>query len=191
MKFVKCKVEGCENNAYWRAHGCLNMCNAHYRRFKRHGSFQKQSRISIAVLWLKQFIATKETSCINWKFSKNKQGYGCLNCKGLPRLAHSAMCTLAHGARPNGADAAHSCGNPSCINPNHLRWATRSENMNDRLIHGTDARGEKSPVARLTQEQVEYLRAGARESQKELAQQWNVDPSTLSKAKNGKSWSWL
>jgi hypothetical protein len=42
--------------------------------------------------------------------------------------------------RPNGAQAAHSCGQASCVNPAHLRFATAVENAADKNIHGTHRR---------------------------------------------------
>lgn len=37
----------------------------------------------------------------------------------------------------DGDEAAHSCGNKTCINPRHLRWADHASNMEDAKAHGT------------------------------------------------------
>jgi len=45
-----------------------------------------------------------------------------------------------------------------CINPKHLRWATRQQNALDALEHGTSsmfAAGEAHPNAKLSQADVE------------------------------------
>lgn len=82
---------------------------------------------------------------------------------------------------------AHSCGNghTGCVNPNHLRWDTRTGNLSDKLIHGTHNRGEKSPVSKLTNQEVEKIRALLSvKTQAEIALMFGVTQSNISKIKN-------
>jgi DNA-binding transcriptional regulator YiaG len=91
-------------------------------------------------------------------------------------------------------DAAHSCGkgHEGCVNPAHLRWDTRSGNFSDKLAHGTDNRGEKSPVSKLTESDVIKIREmRGTVSQSQLAKMFNIDQSNVSKIQSGHSWSWL
>ncbi|WP_442800462.1 HNH endonuclease signature motif containing protein [Sphingopyxis sp. 113P3] len=49
-------------------------------------------------------------------------------------LAHRVACTIAHGSPPEGkASALHSCDNPPCCNPAHLRWGSHKENTADAI----------------------------------------------------------
>lgn len=54
---------------------------------------------------------------------------------GYPRYNKTAMHRWAYayfiGPIPNGADVMHTCDNPSCVNPLHLRVGTRRDNMRD------------------------------------------------------------
>lgn len=53
------------------------------------------------------------------------------------------VCSAFHGDPPSdGHQAAHNNGNPKDNRAENLRWATRSENMKDCLIHGTRAMGK-------------------------------------------------
>ena len=38
---------------------------------------------------------------------------------------------------PSKIDLCHACGNEKCSNPKHLYWGTRSENVQDAIVHGT------------------------------------------------------
>jgi len=104
-------------------------------------------------------------SCLIWPYAKLPGGYGVIKLKGwrVNQYVHRLVCEHANGPPPAGLYAAHCCGNASCVNPYHLRWATPRENQMDRHAHGTiirpDARGERNPSAKLTEAQVRWIRA--------------------------------
>jgi len=88
-------------------------------------------------------------------------------------------------------DAAHSCGERMCINPRHLRWATRKENEADKVAHGRDIRGERSGTARLTRQQVDdirrrYDRGGI--TQRHLATFYGVHIMTINDIIQRRTW---
>lgn len=56
---------------------------------------------------------------------------------------------------------AHGDGVPAHNWPNNLSWKTHRENMADRVRHGTDPAGERNPNAKLTDEQIQLIRAHA------------------------------
>lgn len=143
--------------------------------------------------WVEEHSVWDEDACLIWPFGKTSAGYGVIYNGGKQILAHRFMCTLAHGAPPPGkTDCAHNCGNGSrgCVNPRHLRWATRSENMADCALHGTRLDGDKNPQAKLTNVQVAAIR-NSREKGRFLAQKYGVSPSLIAMIKNGRVWRHL
>ena len=79
--------------------------------------------------------------CWEWQRTKNRDGYGTLRVGGRLCSAHRlAFEILGGGAMPPGTQIRHTCPNPGCINPAHLRAVERSKDP--RLKHLFD-RGDK------------------------------------------------
>lgn len=135
--------------------------------------------------------------CLIWPFNRHPTGYAAnVTWNGKPDVkACRAMCEVAHGAAPTPShDAAHNCGrgHMGCIHPTHLRWATRVENHADRIAHGTIDRGERSPLAKLTQNQVLEIRAiGSSVSAGILAEKFGVSRGHICGIIAGRSWKFI
>src|SRR5687768_6151405 len=95
--------------------------------------------------FLRQHVNYQSDECLIWPYRVNRLGYAHAVIGGVPKVASRWMCILAHG-EPDAlrTEAAHSCGNPSCVNPRHLRWASHRENMMDKNRHGTSNIGERN-----------------------------------------------
>src|SRR5690606_20841041 len=88
-------------------------------------------------------------------------------------------------------EAAHSCGNGhlGCCNPRHLRWASHVANMADKVEHGTHQIGEKHGMARLTENDVRYIRKmRGKVSQQKVAAQFGVTFSAISCVQRRATW---
>lgn len=133
--------------------------------------------------------------CLCWPYSRNNQGYPEIRIEGKTRLASRYICALAHGDPPTEKHhAAHSCGNGhlGCVNPSHLRWATVSENLMDRVSHGTSNRGSQHPLAKLTEEQVrEIIGLRGKLYRREIAAAFGISARTVECIHTGRSWSWM
>lgn len=78
-----------------------------------------------------------EGACWKWLGAKDTKGYGQLRVDGRNKLATHVSLELNGLPRPfYGAFALHSCDNPECTNPKHLRWGTQKENMQDAANRG-------------------------------------------------------
>ena len=109
------------------------------------------------------------------------------------RSVHSLVLTEFVGPCPVGMEACHNNGIGSDCSLSNLRWDTHSSNMLDRVKHGTDERGSKSPSAKLNESDVATIRKriASGEMKKRIASDYQVAPSTISAIARGANWSWL
>lgn len=146
--------------------------------------------------------------CWPWTAARYHDDYGMLNYrsplrKGTMR-AHAFALTLATGEDANGRFALHSCDNPPCCNPAHLRWGNQKDNIADADLRGRTRRpvfrGEVHPRAKLTDDDVRAIRAeyalsprgrgpsSRGVSQQELATRYGVSQFGISQVVRGKTW---
>lgn len=79
--------------------------------------------------------------------------------RGGPKLVHRLVCEAFYGpCPPDKQHCAHRDGNPANNRPENLRWATVKENSEDTRRHGTMRVGEKSNLAKLTEDDVLEIR---------------------------------
>ncbi len=107
--------------------------------------------------------------------------------------AHRLSYQIHAGEIPQGLSVLHSCDNPLCVNPEHLRAGTPLENTRDMISRGRGAvgPGEGNHQAKLTREQVIEIRESYRSgkaSQRYLAAKYGMGPSTISLIVRGKRW---
>jgi hypothetical protein len=121
------------------------------------------------------------------------QNYGRASCVLVPgtRLAHRIAFVLANGSIPDGKDVLHKCDNPPCGNPAHLYAGTDHDNVLDAFSrHRRSNRGESNPRAKLTIEQVVYIREhlATGSYQREMAELFGVSVSLIHEIKMGRCW---
>lgn len=192
-KINTCKVQDC-NSPTSDSNACNGYCGAHSQRLRRHGSTEHHPRFRKRISWLEDNAGFCGDECLDWPFSVNDTGRGRVMINGHRTSAPRAMCILAHGEPPTPEhEAAHSCGRgrQGCVNPKHLRWATKAENGRDRRDHGT-LRGERVHLAKLTEEQVRYIRAQrGKRSASDIAEQFGVSGPSISSIWHRRSWAWV
>jgi len=97
---------------------------------------------------------------------------------------------IIRGDDMDSLDAAHECGNRWCVSPRHIVMKTRSENMLDKLRHGTMTNGEKCPSSKLTEDQVIYIIKSSKRGVS-LARELGVSQMTISDIRRGATWHHL
>lgn len=70
-------------------------------------------------------------ACVEWPFGKSN-GYGYLMIDGHKIGAHQAVIGCWHTPQP-GDEVRHICDNRGCINPMHLLYGSRQDNVNDMM----------------------------------------------------------
>ena len=188
-----CAVLDCEKPKH--AHG---YCSRHAYHFKAHGDplgGRRGASPGEPLRWIAEHAAYEGDECLKWPFEIGRYGYGTVKADGKKRVASRVMCEAAHGPPPTpDHQAAHSCGkgHEACMNPQHLSWKTRVENVADAIVHGTWNHGESVPSAKLTAEDVrEIRRLGGSTKQEDIASAFGVGPSNISRILARKHWSWL
>ncbi len=139
-------------------------------------------------------ILKNEKFWIERKLVKDKDGYLTIilyhsNNKLQNYKVHKVVCELINGPCPQGMECRHLDGNKANNYPSNLIWGTKKENQADRIIHGTDTRGEKSWNSKLKSQDIsviKYLNNFC--SQIEISKIYNISPSVVSSIINNKSW---
>lgn len=140
-------------------------------------------------------LSCESDDCLTWPYSKSQKGYGKMWASCRVVYVHRLACEVVNGAPPTSKhQAAHSCGNGhlGCVNPKHLRWATRAENWADMLIHETHNRGVRNRKTKITHAQArQVLALKGTMSQPKIAEKVGITHAIVSHILHGHSWRWL
>jgi hypothetical protein len=133
------------------------MCRACYMRQRRHAANPQQGRrpngqTLVNLLgypdqtWRERIYDRIDASggplaCHEWQGSVNNSGYGIITIVGHNILAHRAMHAFSTGDATSEV-VMHTCDNPRCCNPRHLRSGTHQENSDDKLAKGRWNKGK-------------------------------------------------
>lgn len=104
------------------------LCNKHYMRFRRHGTTSLPETPEER-FWAK---VDKSRECWIWTGPIVGGGYGSMHWDGKMRSAAHVSLLLAGRPLPEGLVADRTCYEPACINPDHLRPATRKQDQENR-----------------------------------------------------------
>jgi hypothetical protein len=164
------------------------------------------SQLALLARFWSKVDSSNPDGCWLWLGHKTKRGYGLFSYQGRETTAHRVALILS-GVELGGLEAAHRCDNPPCVRPSHLFPATHLENQQDmarkgraasgdrsgmrhpnRHTHpGASQPGEKNAQAKLTEDQVRFIRASS-EPGIDLARRYGVQQSQISRIRKGQRW---
>lgn len=188
---IEKKCEIC-SKPYWKKEGeaaaarfCSRQCY-HARPDKALTNFQER-------FWSKVEKRGPD-ECWNWKGRINKKGYGSFDTINGARVASRECWGIVNAPAPSHLEVCHSCDNRACVNPAHLFLGTHQENMDDCGNKQRFAVGEKSGVAKLTVDDVRFIRANYRHMSREsgskaLGKRLGVTGQTVLEIVRGNIWS--
>ena len=136
---------------------------------------------------LLDLIADPGDECIEWPWARHTHGYGEITWRGKKRRTHRLVLEVVTGRA--GECALHSCDNPPCVNPRHLRWGTKGENNAEAYARGLKV-GTKAHAI-LTPDNVREIRTrlDRGEAALALANEFGVKRPTIYGLKNGHTWA--
>lgn len=170
------------------------MCHKHYKRWKKYGDplyteYRPRSmQLEEFSLWFWQQLTCLDNGCWEWNHGlANKYGY--VNTSTLFELnsnrTHVIAWMLANNTMTIPKDkpcVLHSCDNPPCCNPKHLRLGTVLEN-------NEDMKRRQRNKMKLTDEQVMSIRQEYKTDKvtlKTLAAKYGISKSMVSMIVNYK-----
>lgn len=127
----------------------------------------------------------KSGDCWVWMAHRNQSGYGVIGDHRKRYLAHRVSYQMVNGPIPQGLLVMHSCDNPACVNPAHLRLGTHAENGADKASKGRSSRRGHA----LSEREAAEIRAlYGTLAAKAIARQYGVHIDTIYSIHSGRSW---
>jgi hypothetical protein len=122
------------------------------------------------------------SGCWEWRSAQGTQRYGQFRAEEGLKKAHVYSYEMARGPVPQGVYVLHSCDNPPCVNPAHLRLGTHIDNMQDVID-----RERHQHQRKLSATQIEAIKAlkGVM-TQQDIATQFGINNSMVSRILSGK-----
>lgn len=135
------------------------------------------------------------TNCIDHGAKGDRFGYACttksIDGVRYPTRKHIVVCCEAHGVslltvRGKGIEVRHKCDNPRCINPDHLEFGSREDNMRDMVSRGRHktpyVKGFDNAMCKVTPEVVAAMRElyAAGSSMREIGRRFNMAHTSVS-----------
>ena len=189
-----CQADGCQNKPQ---SGSARYCQSHQRKFKKTGSPLGLSKIERFKKDFAENTVKLTNGCIVFTSrSSDKRGYTvCTNplVKGGSRqaYAHRASHVVFNlDGQPITPDVyvLHSCDNPRCVNPEHLRSGDAQANQDDVKARGRRKTGKRGP--QLPKQLVLNIKLALQQGQTgySLAKKHGISQMSVSQIKRGKTY---
>jgi hypothetical protein len=116
----------------------------------------------------------------------DKDGYPRVYVGKDRRMSHYIYYLQTGEWPPKGMVVMHTCDNPQCINPDHLKLGTQKENMADMKAKGRAKLN--SPKKRFTDDEILYIRYFNKETTRALAIKYGVIENTIRNIRKNRSY---
>lgn len=147
------------------------------------------STITAARFWSKVNVTKSDRDCWEWQGAKGRGGYGRIKINGKFYTASRVSWEMMHDRSMGDMFAMHTCDNPSCVNPHHIKAGTHQDNMKDMARKSRAS----APCTRrvFDWDKVDEARRMIEEGEtnSEIAKKFGVSRHTISAIRRGATWS--
>lgn len=160
----------------------------------RRASLQKNMHATReAALWSRIDRGVGPDACWVWPGAHNRRGYGHMTFRGKTIATQYIAFEEANGPVPAGMCVMHTCDNPPCCNPAHLKLGTVLDNNADKVAKLRHCYGANHNKARFTEQQVLEIRrrADAGETRAALAREFGVGYGAIDAIAKRRTWKRL
>lgn len=169
MPNVKCSE--CDKTAIGRG-----LCRTHYMRLWRTGSTEHTVRTrKSSLLEAIEFRGWKvqPNGCWEYSGSRDSHGYGTIRFQKKNYWTHRVMFEREHGYSPE--VVRHTCDNPPCMNPQHLRAGTKQDNSYDMMDRSNISK--KTTPEQREEMYIRYVAGGV--TQQQLAEEYGISQTVV------------
>lgn len=138
----------------------------------------------------------KELINICWEWLKycGNDGYGRCTHQGIRSVRVSRICwEISRKRKIGNLIIRHTCDNPKCVNPFHLRKGTIKQNSQDMVERNRSLSGEKHSLTNFTNKDVQQILIDLQNNilLKDIAFRYKVTETTIYQIAYGLTWSFL
>lgn len=138
-----CSIEGCAKKRHSKG-----LCSMHNHRRISHGNPLHTKTIVGDDDARFESKINKTDACWLWTGKPTPLGYGSIRINGRDVRAHRFSYEKYVGKIPEGMEIDHICRNRICVNPKHLRAATRKQNIENHTGARSDSKTGVRGVSR-------------------------------------------
>ena len=164
------------------------LCRKCYNHCRKKNTLENYSKVSPKDFFYEK--TKKVGECWEWQGAINWYGYGIIIINGKQVRAHRLSYELSVKPIPQDMIILHTCDNPPCVNPAHLVCGTKMDNNRDAHRKGRRARGEKSHLVKITEDDAINIINDNR-PQHVIAKEYSIAQGQVSRIKTGKRWKHL
>jgi len=175
-----CSIKDCKELHYARGY-----CHKHYMGKRRRGELETvgNSKKPLIDRIKHKCAPVNENGCVLWTGNRNRGGLAIIKVEGRGKLVAEALWEINKGEIPENMTVRHICdrGHEGCVSPHHLYLGHKKQK---KIKEPSD--GNK----KLTEDQVLEIRERREdfETREKLAEEFDVDVSTITDITKRRTW---